>query len=158
MRENHQMLQLATLGAVWAVLSVAHTLADHVLGQSDHQAAHKAAPTREQIDAGTSPRRGWGACLAHVGQYHAVVVGVYWLVGLAVALPATWLGATTAIGWSAFTHAILDRRWIVRAILEHTGSPKFATLQSDGISGPYLADQAHHATALLGSAVLLARL
>ncbi|WP_405008112.1 hypothetical protein OHV13_32125 [Kitasatospora purpeofusca] len=44
---NNHML-LATFGAVWAVLSVGHTLADHVLGQTDHQAANKAAPTRNR--------------------------------------------------------------------------------------------------------------
>ncbi|MFF1904827.1 hypothetical protein [Kitasatospora sp. NPDC058218] len=43
-------------------------------------------------------------------------------------------------------------------LLERTGSPDFVTLQSGGISGPYLADQALHATVLLGSAVLLTRL
>lgn len=46
-RVNNHML-LATFGAVWAVLSVGHTLADHVLGQTDHQAANKAAPTRNR--------------------------------------------------------------------------------------------------------------
>nr|BEK65761.1 hypothetical protein KPHV_29880 [Kitasatospora purpeofusca] len=156
--ESNQMLLLATFGAVWAVLSVGHNLADHVLGQTDHQAANKAAPTPEQVTAGASPRRGWAACLAHVAQYHAVIAGLYLLVQLAVPLPATLLGATTALVWSAGTHAILDRRWLVRLLLERTGSPNFATLQSGGISGPYLADQALHATALIGSAVLLTRL
>ncbi|MFF3787213.1 hypothetical protein [Streptomyces sp. NPDC001933] len=33
---------LATLAVVWAVLSVGHNLADHVIGQTDHQAAGKA--------------------------------------------------------------------------------------------------------------------
>ncbi|MFJ4668956.1 hypothetical protein [Kitasatospora purpeofusca] len=155
---NNHMLLLAAFGAVWAVLSVGHTLADHVLGQTDHQAANKAAPTPQQVRDGADPHRGWSACLAHVALYHLVVAGLYALVRLAVPLPATLLGATTALLWSAGTHAILDRRWPVRLLLERTGSPNFATLQSGGISGPYLADQALHATALLGSAVLLTRL
>ncbi len=151
-------LVLAEFGAIWAVLSVGHTLADHVLGQTDHQAAHKAAPTPEEVKAGASPRRGWAACIAHVVLYHLVVAGTYGLVSLAVPLPVTALGAVTALVWSAGTHAILDRRWLVRLILERTGSPKFAVLQSGGLSGPYLADQALHAAALLGSAVMLVRL
>ncbi|MFD0567717.1 hypothetical protein ACFQ2M_41415 [Kitasatospora saccharophila] len=52
----------------------------------------------------------------------------------------------------------MDRRWPVRLILERAGAPKFTTLQSGGISGPYLADQALHATTLLGSAIMLVRL
>ncbi|GAA2123304.1 hypothetical protein GCM10009759_74300 [Kitasatospora saccharophila] len=75
-----------------------------------------------------------------------------------VTVPVTALGVATAVAWSADTHAILDRRWPVRLILERAGAPKFTTLQSGGISGPYLADQALHATTLLGSAIMLVRL
>ncbi|WP_035803952.1 hypothetical protein [Kitasatospora mediocidica] len=63
-----QLAVLATFGSVWAVLAVSHNLADHVFGQSDHQAANKGAPAAEDVAAGASPRRGWAACLAHVGQ------------------------------------------------------------------------------------------
>ncbi|MEU7092961.1 hypothetical protein [Kitasatospora aureofaciens] len=149
---------LAATGAVWAVLSVAHNLADHVLGQTDHQAAHKGAPTPAEVADGANPRRGWAACLAHVGLYHAVLAGIYLLARLAVPLPSSPLGLTLGLLWSAATHAVLDRRWIVRLILERTGSPFFATLQAGGISGPYLADQALHAGALLGSTLLIVRL
>ncbi|MGW4690939.1 hypothetical protein ACWEO1_00945 [Kitasatospora cineracea] len=151
-------LLLAEFGAVSAVLRVGHTLADHVLGQTDHQAAHKAAPTKEEVEAGANPRRGWSACWGHVVRYHLVVAGLYGLVWLVVPLPVTALGVATAVTWSAGTHAILDRRWSVRLILERAGAPRFAALQSGGISGPYLADQALHATALLGSAIMLVRL
>ncbi|MEV5205620.1 hypothetical protein [Streptomyces sp. NPDC053720] len=57
---------LATFGSAWAVLAVGHNLADHVLGQSDHQAASKGSPTAKDVAAGASPRQGWGGCLAHV--------------------------------------------------------------------------------------------
>ncbi|MDY0816552.1 hypothetical protein [Kitasatospora purpeofusca] len=87
-----------------------------------------------------------------------MIAGLYLLVRLAVPLPETLFGSVLATLWSAGTHAILDRRWPVRLLLERTGSPNFAVLQSGGISGPYLADQALHATALLGPAVLLTRL
>ncbi|MFD0260137.1 hypothetical protein ACFVH7_17890 [Kitasatospora indigofera] len=56
-----QLATLATFGSVWAVLAVGHNLADHVFGQSDHQAANKGAPTTEDVAAGASPRRGWAA-------------------------------------------------------------------------------------------------
>ncbi|MFF0066674.1 hypothetical protein ACFYRC_35215 [Streptomyces sp. NPDC005279] len=61
-----QVATLATFGTVWAVLSVGHNLADHVFGQSDHQAANKGAPSATDVADGVSPRQGWGACLGHV--------------------------------------------------------------------------------------------
>ncbi|WP_328864806.1 hypothetical protein [Streptomyces sp. NBC_00304] len=61
-----QIATLATFGAVWAVLSVGHSLADHVIGQTAQQAEGKAAPSAAQVADGVSPRRGWGACPGHV--------------------------------------------------------------------------------------------
>ncbi|MEE4597650.1 hypothetical protein V2J94_38230 [Streptomyces sp. DSM 41524] len=55
-----QVATLATFGSVWAVLSVGHNLADHVFGQSDHQAASKGAPSAAEVADGASPR-GWPA-------------------------------------------------------------------------------------------------
>ncbi|MFJ1931644.1 hypothetical protein ACIPLC_15580 [Kitasatospora sp. NPDC086801] len=149
---------LAGFGAVMVVLGVGHVLADHVLGQTDRQAARKAAPSDEEVAAGVSPRRGWGACLSHCLSYHLVLVGLYGAIRIAVPLPATALGSTTALAWSFATHAILDRRWPVRWILRRLGSPQFADLRSAGLNGLYLADQALHRTALIISAVLLVRL
>ncbi|MEV7192697.1 hypothetical protein AB0N81_12990 [Streptomyces sp. NPDC093510] len=57
---------LATFGAVWAVLAVGHNLADHVIGQTDRQAAGKGAPSATDVADGVNPRKGWGACLAYV--------------------------------------------------------------------------------------------
>lgn len=62
-----QVAFLATFGSVWAVLAVAHNLADHVIGQTDHQAAGKAAPSEAEIADGASPRRGWGLRSALAG-------------------------------------------------------------------------------------------
>ncbi|MFE2936274.1 hypothetical protein [Streptomyces sp. NPDC059278] len=45
MTSIEQAATLATFATVWAELSVGHNLADHVTGQTDHQAAGKAAPT-----------------------------------------------------------------------------------------------------------------
>ncbi|MER6197401.1 hypothetical protein ABT234_08480 [Streptomyces sp. NPDC001586] len=58
--------ELAAFGSIWAVLADGHNVADHVLGQSDRQAANKGAPTADDVAAGASPRRGRAACLAYV--------------------------------------------------------------------------------------------
>lgn len=153
-----QVVQLGTFATVWAVLAVGHTLADHVLGQTDAQAAKKAAPTAEQVASGAHPHAGWGACLAHVGQYHLVLAAVFSVVWLTLPLPVSWWGLLAGFAFSAGTHAILDRRWPVRAILRRCGSPRFADLRDHGLNGMYLADQALHSTALMISALLITRL
>ncbi|WP_198545925.1 hypothetical protein [Actinacidiphila yeochonensis] len=158
-----QLATLATFGSTWAVLAVGHNVADHVFGQSDHQAANKGAPTAEDVAAGASPRRGWAACLAHVGQYHlvmAALLALVWLfipLPLPLPLPLSVTGLTAGFMWSAATHAVLDRRWPVRWLLQHTGSPAFAELRAAGLNGMYLADQALHSGALLVSALLITR-
>ncbi|WP_205380466.1 hypothetical protein [Streptomyces sp. MBT27] len=149
---------LATAGILWGTLAVGHNLADHVAGQTDAQAAAKGAPTPAEVDEGVSPRRGWGACLRHVAQYHlvlAALVAVTWAV-LPLHLTPAGIGAALAVSIS--THAFFDRRWPVRWILEHTGSPEFAQLNAGGLNGMYLADQALHHLALFAAAVLMARL
>jgi hypothetical protein len=87
-----QLATLATFGSTWAVLAVGHNVADHVFGQSDRQAANKGAPTAEDVAAGASPRRGWAACLAHVGQYHLVMGALLGLVWLFIPLPLSVTG------------------------------------------------------------------
>jgi hypothetical protein len=128
------------------VLLVAHQVGDHVV-QTDHQAAGK---------AGT----GWPAMRAmagHLGTYHALaavlLVGVSYLLGL----PLGPIGVLAGLGFSAFTHGLLDRRWPVRAILRASRSPKFAETTAP-VCGMYTADQALHHLALLVSAVLIASL
>lgn len=151
-----EVLTLATFGASWAVLHVGHNLADHVTGQCDWQAAGKGAPKPEEVAEGASPHRGWLANLAHVAQYHltlAVLGFVAWLV-----LPLSWSvpGVVAALLWSAATHALLDRRWPVRWLLDHLGASQFARLAAGGMNGMYAADQALHGLALGISAGLLA--
>jgi hypothetical protein len=100
----------ARLGAVYAALMAAHDLADHVI-QTDHQAATKATS--------------WRAMAGHVGSYQAAqALAVAALYPLGVR-PAWWRLAL-ASAWSTGTHALLDRRWPVRAILRATGSSSFA--------------------------------
>ncbi|MFE4975528.1 hypothetical protein ACFRAR_25935 [Kitasatospora sp. NPDC056651] len=158
MTSIEELTTLATFGSTWAVLAVGHNVADHVFGQSDHQAANKGAPTAEDVAAGVSPRRGWAACLAHVGQYHLFMAALLALVWLFIPLPLSVTGLAAGFAWSAATHAVLDRRWPVRWLLQHTGSPEFAELRTAGLNGMYLADQALHSGALLVSALLITRL
>ncbi|WP_333493572.1 hypothetical protein [Kitasatospora cathayae] len=158
MTSIEELTTLATFGSTWAVLAVGHNVADHVFGQSDHQAANKGAPTAEDVAAGVSPRRGWAACLAHVGQYHLVLAALLALVWLFIPLPLSMTGLAAGFAWSAATHAVLDRRWPVRWLLQRTGSPDFAELRTAGLNGMYLADQALHSVALLVSALLITRL
>jgi hypothetical protein len=66
-------------------------------------------------------------------------------------LPVSWLGVLAGLAFSAATHAIIDRRWPVRWILNHTGSAPFAKT----IHGLYVADQALHWACLWVSALLV---
>lgn len=83
----------------------------------------------------------------------------------AAGVGASWWRVLAATGWSAGTHAFLDRRrWPVRRILELTGSPGFAcgkftagardAEQPVPLHGPYLADQLHHACLAVAAAIL----
>ncbi|MGW1365110.1 hypothetical protein ACWCQP_48025 [Streptomyces chartreusis] len=85
----------------------------------------------------------------------AALLAEVWLV---LPLPFTATGLAAGFAWSAATHAVLDRRWPVRWLLQHTGSPVFADLRSTGLNGLYLADQALHSGVLLISALLITRL
>jgi hypothetical protein len=138
----------ATFAAVAATLYAAHQLADHVLGQTDHQAANKAA-------AGW---HGWRNDLAHVALYHLVMTVMLTVAVLLLDLPVTITGTLIGLGFSAATHALIDRRWPVRWLLEHTGSGPFSRLANHGLNGAYLADQALHYTALWIAALLIARI
>ncbi|MFB6396184.1 DUF3307 domain-containing protein [Polymorphospora lycopeni] len=132
---------------VAATLYAGHQLADHVLGQSDAQASNKAA----------SGWGGWRHLLGHVGAYHLVLVVMLVITVVVLDLPVTVVGMVAGLSFSAVTHAVLDRRWPVRWILQHTGSADFADRQSP-ICGMYLADQALHYGCLWVSALLIAAL
>lgn len=139
------MSTAATFAAVAVTLYAGHQLADHVLGQTDRQATEKTLP-------GWS---GWRANLGHVALYHvvlAVMLGVVWIV---LDLPLSLGGVAAGLGFSTVTHAVLDRRWPVRAVLRVTGSAPFAELKSGGMNGLYLADQALHYGCLWLTALLI---
>jgi hypothetical protein len=127
-------------------LIVGHQIGDHVL-QSDRQAAEKAAP---------GPA-GLRAMAGHLAAYH-LALGVVLVVTAAVLrLPLSGWGIAAALLVSAASHAVLDRRRLVRAVLRATRSPKFAE-QTSPVCGMYVADQALHWLSLLVAALLAAAL
>lgn len=137
---------LLTFAATLPLLLVAHNLADHVTGQTHAQALTKATPGRA----------GWLANLRHVAAYHVTLIALTAAAWRLLPLHITPLGAILALTWSAATHALLDRRWPVRWILVHTRKQGFADLNTGGLNGMYLADQALHHGALLAAALMMA--
>ena len=136
----------ATFAVVLLVLYVGHQLGDHV-AQTDRQAEGKAGPGRG----------GWTAMAGHLAGYHLTVTVLLVATTALLGLPLSPWGIAAGLAFSAGTHAILDRRWPVRAILRRLGSPQFA--ESTGpVCGLYAADQALHQLSLLGSALLIAGL
>jgi Protein of unknown function (DUF3307) len=119
---------------VFLILLVGHLLGDWVL-QSDWQATNK-------------PKR-WAALTAHVASYH-LVMGLLLLIPIVRDDWPAWKGLVI-LAVSAGTHAILDRRWPVRALLRATASPGFATVEW----GVIAVDQAVHLCILALLAVLL---
>ena len=89
---------------VFLVLLAGHLLGDWV-AQTDWQAA-------------TNKTRSWAALTAHVASYH--------LMGLLLLIPILRDGwpagkALAALAASAITHAVIDRRWPVRALMRAAG-------------------------------------
>jgi hypothetical protein len=135
----------ATFAAVAVTLYAGHQVADHVLGQTDRQARDKMKPGWE----------GWRANIEHVALYHLVLLAMLAASVTVLELSVSVLGVLAGLGFSAVTHAFLDRRWPVRAILRATGSAPFAELKSGGMNGLYLADQGLHVACLWVSALLV---
>jgi hypothetical protein len=141
-----EMSRSVVFGVALVILLVAHQVGDHVV-QTDQQAGGKAG-------AGTPAV---AAMAGHLAGYHALaavlLVGTFSLLGL----PLTVAGTLAGLGFSAITHAVLDRRRPVRALLRLLGAPRFAET-STPVCGVYAADQALHQLALLVSALLIATL
>lgn len=141
----------ATFATLLSTAYAAHQLADHVLGQTDAQAAAKALPGRA----------GWTALARHVGAYHAVMGGMVAVTARSVGLPVTGRGLAASLAVSAATHAVWDRRRPVAWLMTRAGSPGYAGMtiktDPDGIPwqpGLIAADQALH-TACLWAAALV---
>lgn len=138
-------MDVLVFAAGLATMIPAHQVADHVFSQSDKVATDKTLPGFA----------GWSAIFSHVVQYHAIMLFMLVLVDSVFSLHMHWYGIAAAIMFSAISHAILDRRWPVKLILEKTGSPKFAEMITP-LWGMYAADQGLHYACLWLSAILLA--
>jgi hypothetical protein len=114
---------------VFLALLAGHLLGDWVT-QTDWQA--------------TTKTRSWAALAAHLTSYHLLMGTLLLLPVLRDGWPAS--NALLALTVSAATHAVIDRRWPVRALLRVTASPGFATVEW----GVIAADQALHLTILAG--------
>lgn len=141
------MVRTAAAAAVAAFVFVGlyagHQVGDHVL-PSDAVMRAKAIPGDDQLAAGASPWTGWAACARHVAIYtlaQAVALTV-----VVVVAPLSLCGGLAALLISASTHAVIDRRWIVAAIVR-------AKRCADWAEGPYLIDQSLHYAALFAAAV-----
>lgn len=131
----------AQFAAVYATLHAAHQLGDHI-AQTDSQAARKMQPD------------GWGAMAGHVGSYHATAAVMLLAANRLLRLRLSPGRMAAGLALSAATHALLDRRWPVRWINQHTGSPGFGDLQAP-LNGPYLTDQALHTGCLWLAALIM---
>jgi hypothetical protein len=119
---------------VFLLLLTGHLLGDWV-AQSDWQATNKT--------------RSWAALAAHVAGYHLIMGPLLLLPVVRDGWPAWKALAVLAV--SAATHALIDRRWPVRALMRVAGSPGFATIEW----GVIAVDQALHLSILAMLAVLL---
>jgi len=136
----------ATFAAVFIAMFVGHHVGDHV-AQTDWQAKTKAQP--DWVSRATS----WRAMAGHIIGYHLCVAAALFAL-LLVDVRLGWAGVAAGLGFSAATHAFLDRRWPVRWLLEHTGSKAFAE-STTPLHGCYLADQSLHIACLFVSALLV---
>ncbi|MED7930512.1 DUF3307 domain-containing protein [Nonomuraea sp. LP-02] len=134
----------ALVAVTFAALYAGHQIGDHVV-QSDRSAVTKGAPDPERLAMGVSPWSGWGACLLHVASYTATQAAALALV--CVAVPMELSGMGTALVVSASTHAVIDRRWIVRWLIHVKKCHNWR-------EAPYAIDQSLHVGALLVAAVL----
>lgn len=130
--------------AVFAVLWASHAIGDHWV-QRHTDAQHKGLPGGE----------GRRACARHVATYLATAVvglGLAWLyTDLRLDLAATAAGLAV----SGISHYLADRREPLRRIADAFGKGEFYRLNSGGLSGSYLLDQAWH-TGFIAWAALIA--
>lgn len=114
-----------------AMLLAGHFIGDWIV-QTDWQAANKTTS--------------WKANQQHMLGYHLTLAAF-----AAVALPASWVLVVVVVSW--LTHAVIDRRWPVIWLMQHTGSRPF----SQTTFGVIAVDQALHLTILCLLAFLTER-
>lgn len=104
----------ATAACVFAALFAGHQLGDHPIQRKSAMLA-KGTPDDARLADGAHPWTGWRACGQHVATY--ILTQAAALVPVSVVAPLTLTGGLAAMAVSASTHAVIDRRWIVHAII-----------------------------------------
>ncbi|GAB1646891.1 DUF3307 domain-containing protein [Krasilnikovia sp. MM14-A1259] len=137
----------AITAVVFAGLLTGHMIGDHPM-QPNAIAAGKGRPADERLAAGVHPWTGWIHCLAHVSTYLACQAAA--MVLLALVVPLTRPGFVAALAVSGATHAVIDRRWIVRKVVALHGGTSWSEFN-------YHVDQSLHYAAMLLAAVAAAR-
>ena len=140
------VISTASAAIVFVALFAGHQVGDHVV-QTDADAQAKGAPTPDLLAAGVHPWTGWTACLRHIASYTFVQAAALALTSLVA--PLTLAGVAAALIVSASTHAVIDRRWLVRWLIGVKGCHGWK-------EAPYLLDQSIHIGALLVASVVAA--
>lgn len=123
-----------------------HMLGDFAL-QRDADAAAKGHPTDDQLARGVHPWTGWAAISRHLATY--LLSQAIFLALISLTTPLTLPGAVAALVVSGSTHAVIDRRWIVRAIIRAKGCTGWDLAE-------FWTDQALHWAALIVAALVAA--
>ncbi|MFF2184578.1 hypothetical protein [Streptomyces sp. NPDC058155] len=134
----------ANFAALYALIRAASDLGDHWV-QSDTQARTKGQPDNE----------GRRACALHVATYTATQAVTVAAGSRLLGIRITPGRAVAAIGLSAVTHYIADRRIPVKRLAEAVGVGNFYQLGGP-LGGAYLLDQALHHGAETAAAAILA--
>lgn len=141
------------MGAVFAALFVAHQVADHWV-QTNTQACRK----------GTPGRLGGLACTAHVASYTVTALLVMVAVTGVLGVPVVVWRLVAGLAVSAATHWLIDRRWPLYWLAEHTGRRAFLQVGAPRAgrddnptlgTGLYALDQSAHYLFLLVAALVM---
>jgi Protein of unknown function (DUF3307) len=141
---------MSSFAALFALLYVGHLLGDYIV-QIDAMATLKVAGAPAPL------LRSWLANQRHVASYSLTIAATVltagalggFLADLAAVPWWRWLVAAAA-NWAA--HSIIDRRWLVRRLMEATGSRTF-----HGNGGALHVDQTLHLLTLVLLAAFLGR-
>lgn len=141
---------LVTFAAAWIALITAHHVADYLL-QTDWMAANKPAPGEQPAAARCGRALSWAANQAHAGAHTLAELSALLLLAGTVGLPLHAAGVATAIALTHVTHGLIDRRWIVRWWMTHTGQSGY---YASGAGAPHV-DQTLHLLVLVAAAILV---
>ncbi len=143
------MTSASRFAAVAATLTAAHHVGDF-MAQTDHQAACK--PAAEDRTVVCSESESWRSLASHVASYHAVQVAGLLVANRALGLKLRPSRVLAGVALSAVTHAVIDRRWLVRLWMDNTGSRDFRVKAG----GAMHVDQTMHHASLWAAALVIA--